>query len=121
MRDVFGAMERVDALMDVTALRQKVVSGNLANVNTPNYTRRTVRFEEVLREARQKQAGADPRSIRPEVVEDRSGLTRQGGNNVVLEKETAELKKTELLYEAFAKAHSFEKSLIRIAIGGSGA
>lgn len=121
MREVFGAIERYDALLDVAALRHQVASGNLANVNTPHYTRRRVRFEEALRKARDRSGGADPRAIRPEVVEDSDGLTRQGGNNVVLEEEIGLLRKTSLLYETFAKAHAVEKTLLRVAMSGTGA
>lgn len=121
MPEVFGAIDRYDALLDVAALRHQVVSGNLANVNTPHYTRRRVLFEEALRQARSRSGGADPRSIRPEIVEDHSGLTRQGGNNVVLEEEIGLLRKSSLLYETFAKAHAVEKTLLRAAISPNGA
>ncbi len=120
MREVFGSIDRIDALLDVAALRHQVASGNLANVNTPHYTRRRVLFEEAMRRARGSSGGADPRQFTPEVVEDESGLTRLGGNNVVLEEEIALLRKNSLLYETFAKAHTFEKTVLRAALGGGG-
>ena len=37
--------------LDVYALRQKTISGNIANVETPGYNRKEVKFEEQLQSA----------------------------------------------------------------------
>ena len=36
-------------LLDATAMRHRVLSNNLANVDTPGYTRKDVNFNRILR------------------------------------------------------------------------
>ena len=43
--------DMVARLLDVAALRQKVVSQNIANVNTPGYQHQQVSFEAALQKA----------------------------------------------------------------------
>ncbi len=84
--------------LDAAALRHKTIATNIANVETPNYRRREVRFEEALQKALDG-GGALPE---PQVVED-PAPGRADGNNVNIDQEMAELSENALRYEALVQ------------------
>jgi len=49
--DIFKEMGTMVNALDAASLRQKVISNNIANVNTPGYQTKAVAFEEHLRKA----------------------------------------------------------------------
>jgi flagellar basal-body rod protein FlgB len=109
----------IDALhsaMDGLQARQRAISDDIANVNTPYYRARGVAFEENLKRALN--AGDDPMAVMPSVQFSTAsgGLT---GNNVDLEAETVLGAKTELSYELALRAAGDRFSLVRTAIKGA--
>jgi flagellar basal-body rod protein FlgB len=107
----FGLIEKA---LDASTLRQKVLASNIANVDTPYYKRKDVRFESVLQDAlhaserKIRAYRTDPRHIpfggvktlEPQVVTDASTTFNHNGNNVDLDLEMAELAKTQIKYQA---------------------
>jgi len=85
--------------MDAAQLRHRVVSHNLANVNTPGYTRLDVQFEEQLAEVL---GTSQPRVSAPEIVKDPSGSRRADGNNVDLDRELGALNKNATLFQLYS-------------------
>lgn len=85
-------------LLSLTGERSKAINGNMANVNTPGYQRREVRFEAAMRQALER--GAPPATVEAEVVVDRSP-GRLDGNNVDLEKELALRDQNGVLRDAY--------------------
>ena len=109
----------IDALhsaMDGLQARQRAISTDIANVNTPYYRARSVAFEDSLKQALA--FGDDPMSVQPSVLfsDAAGGLT---GNNVDLEAETVLGAKTELSYELALRAAGDRFSLVRTAIKGA--
>ena len=101
-------------LLQAAELRAQTVAGNLANENTPGYTRRTVRFEEHLRAAAR---NSEPLTeVSPEVVLDTESPARPDGNNVSLELELNELRENRILYETYAAILQGHFELLRTAI-----
>ncbi len=86
-------------LLDAAALRQRVIADNLSNQNTPGFQRRTVVFEDLLRQA--DRAGTDPRSLRPQVLVDTLSPAKPDGNNVQPEQEVADQRGNRLMYEIY--------------------
>lgn len=100
--------------LDASALRQRVHAHNLSNVNTPNFKRSTVQFEEILKHAvagnktlattssahigRNDRETADAR-----IVRDTATSMRTDGNNVDVDKEMAELAVNQLYYNALSQ------------------
>ncbi|RDI75975.1 FlgB: flagellar basal-body rod protein FlgB [Gaiella occulta] len=83
-------------------LRQRVIAGNIANVNTPGFRRSDVPFQQSLRDAL---ASGDPARVgaaRPQVVQDATTALRADGNNVDVDAEMARLAETQLLHGAVA-------------------
>jgi flagellar basal body rod protein FlgB len=77
-----------------------VVSANIANSNTPGYTRQVVRFEELLRD-RLLEAGTTA-GVEPQTVPDLDAPARPDGNNVSLELELNSMRENRLLYETYS-------------------
>lgn len=90
-------------LMDVCDLRHKVLAGNLANANTPNYIRKEVRFRDALADAMKEGDLGPGSSFKPEVYDDRRRAADPSGNNVEAQKELADMAENSLLYGVAAK------------------
>ena len=101
-------------LLAATELRARVVSGNLANLDTPGYKRRDVRFEDLLRDAMTR--GTDPGRVEARVETDVASPARPDGNNVSLELELNALRENRLLYETYAAILEGRMALQRIAV-----
>jgi flagellar basal-body rod protein FlgB len=110
------SINALHSAMDGLQTRQRAVSDDIANVNTPYYRARSVAFEENLKRALN--FGDDPMTSLSTVVYSAAGggLT---GNNVNLEAETVLSAKTELSYELVLRAAGDRFSLIRTAIKGA--
>ena len=98
--------------LDVSSLRQRTISSNLANVNTPNYKVHKVEFEEYLAEALDENSislkKTHPEHIGIGNIEDinptlkrRTGTSvNDNGNNVDIDLEMTELAANEIYYSA---------------------
>ncbi|HWL07358.1 MAG TPA: flagellar basal body protein [Planctomicrobium sp.] len=102
-------------LMDVSELRQRVISQNLANVNTPGYQRLDVVFEEEL--ARQIRSGetATP-GLQPKVLVEEGLPPRADGNTVDVDREIGQLNKNAMLFQTYSQLLSSQFDLMRRAI-----
>lgn len=102
--------------LDAAALRHRVISQNVANVNTPGYQAKQVSFEGLLKRAltnKQSLAEASP------VVEATEGLVaRIDGNNVDIDLEVAELNKNSIMYETYTQLLTTKLAMMRSAVTG---
>jgi flagellar basal-body rod protein FlgB len=104
-------------LMDAAALRHRVLAQNVANVNTPGYTRREVAFEADLAKALAAPNGAAP-PVKPTVTVDETAPERVDGNNVDIDKEMGAISKNALLFQAAAQIVASRVASLRAAIAG---
>jgi flagellar basal-body rod protein FlgB len=117
--------------LDVYAIRHKVISGNIANVQTPGYKRKEVQFEEQLRNAMQNKivgkktnskhfqiGGGNIKEIQPRFKVDSSTETYNGINNVDIEKEIIDQVKNELRFLYGSRMISRNFAAIRASIKG---
>ena len=105
--------------MTAATMRQEVISHNIANVNTPNYRRSVVNFEETLAKelygedtggklqmtrTRDNHLPAQNKPIHavPTIVNDDTTIMREDENNVDIDIEMANLLKNQLYYNAMA-------------------
>ncbi|MCK5706631.1 MAG: flagellar basal body rod protein FlgB [Candidatus Aureabacteria bacterium] len=88
-------------LMDCSAIRQKVIANNIANVETPGFKAKDVSFKGEFVNALK--SGEFDRAFRIEpVVIERNDLSlRNDGNNVDLEKEMVELQKNRMKFSIY--------------------
>ena len=105
---LYNYINVLGASLDAAATRNNVISNNIANVNTPNYKRKDIRFETELKHAfaNATQDTVDARvknldlgELRPKVYTDYEELSyRYDGNNVDIDNENAILAKNQIKY-----------------------
>lgn len=105
---VFDYINVLGTSLDAASTRNDIISNNIANVNTPNYKRKDIRFETELKHAfsRADQDTVDARvkkldleALAPEVYTDYAELSyRYDGNNVDINNENAILAKNQIKY-----------------------
>ena len=103
--------------MDAAELRHRVISHNLANVNTPGYRRLDVNFEQVMAEqTASKSTGG--RATAPEVIEEEGLAVRADGNNVDIDREVGELNQNAMLFQTYSQLLSSQFDMLRRATRG---
>jgi len=108
-------------MLDTAALRHRAIAQNLANVETPGYRRRVVRFQEQLAAAI---ATRDPerlRALRPEFTVSEAGVDPLTDNNVKPESELAAMMENALLYRTCTQLLTARIAGYRAAITGRSA
>ena len=98
------------------AARQAAISNNIANIETPGYQARKVKFEEALSSAVKN--GRSPATVTPS-VQNSLEPTRENGNNVNLDEETLSHIDTTMRYQLSIRALDGKYGLIREAIKGA--
>ncbi|TBL77722.1 flagellar basal body rod protein FlgB [Paenibacillus thalictri] len=124
----FQLMERS---LDASTLRQKVISNNVANVDTPYYKRSEVRFEELLEQQmngsslegrrtdpRHFYIGRPAQPVQPEVVSDGNTSINNNLNNVDVDYEMSLMAKNQLRYNVVVQELNSELKRVRTAIEG---
>lgn len=111
------------ASLDAAALRNEVISNNIANVNTPDYKRKDIRFEtelkQVFLESEESSVDATVRqldldSIGADVYTDYEELSyRYDGNNVDIDNENAILAENQIKYEGLMSIVNKEFSMMQ--------
>ena len=119
----------LNAVLDVTQLRQRVIANNIANVSTKGYRRQDVRFQEYLdsfvRQPAVEGTQTDPRHMEipkpvagPEVYETQTGVNDTGLNNVDVDREMTHLAENHLHFNVGARLLSGSFDGLRKAITG---
>lgn len=109
------SLRALHSALDGLAERQRVVSNDIANVNTPFFTAQSVSFEDSLRSA--VSSGDDPMDAQP-VTSFSSDPYNLAYNNVNLDQETVLSAETELRYDLALRATGDRFSLLRTAAKG---
>jgi len=105
-------------MMNAAALKTRVVANNLANVNSPGFTRSRVRFEQSLAEAVKRGELDSAKKLDPKVELDPGGKVKPDGNNVHMETEMADLVKSTIQYNVLNRILDGKIKAIRTAIQG---
>lgn len=118
-------------------IRQEVIANNIANVNTPNYRKSVVEFEDLLaREIYGEELDGKLKMVRthdkhlppaplkfhaePTITQDNTTIMRVDDNNVDIDIEMAELSKNQLYYNALVTELSGHISKLKNAITSAG-
>ena len=98
--------------IEFASQQHRVISQNVANVNTPEYKARTISFEQFLSSANT--SGSAEFNI--EYVQ---GLpARNDGNNVDMDRELANLKKNSLAHQTLTQLLGSQIGILQRAISG---
>ena len=114
--------------MDLRLERSNMISANIANVDTPEYTPVNIKFDEQLTDYL---AGQDSPSVRKtdishmgisssgprgEVEYDYFSLPNEDGNSVDIDHEMSKLAENQLLYRATTRMYTKRMALMKYAI-----
>lgn len=120
--------------LDASALRQRVLVNNLANIETPNFKRSDVDFAKVLQkemtssfsiEAKRTDSRHIPfsgsgSSVDPRIVTDETSVMNNNKNNVDVDSEMSKLAENQLSYYTLISQANYDIKHLRTAIGGRG-
>ena len=129
----------IEAAMAAREMRQKLISGNIANIDTPFYKARDISFESVLKQKASEIYGANddrklelartdeahfaaqdfPRSDVSQIFLRDGHLARNDANTVDLDIETTELSKNSVMLTAIDSAYKREGAIFRSVIDAS--
>lgn len=124
-----GTLGVLQTALALRALRHQLIAANLANVETPGYARRDVRFDAVLAEAlgrrRLPLSVRDPRHLAgsaaggstPAVYAEPTAV-RPDGNGVDVERELAELARNAVEYAVLSRLAGDALGRLRAAVEG---
>ena len=116
-------------VLDGLWLRDKAINHNISNVNTPNYKRLTVNFEDQLKAALEDNKTKLNRThskhlpvtkgieeVEPRISTDKNRSYRFDGNNVNIDTESANLAKNQIMYSAVIDQMIYEFDKIKNVI-----
>jgi flagellar basal-body rod protein FlgB len=125
----------IEAALNARAIRQDLISSNIANISTPGYRPRDIHFEGVLADQAQRafnqqgrtklaMARSDESHLSPPqpagqkpVLFYRDGhMARNDGNSVDLDVETSELAKNGVMYEALTAIYQKRRAIFHAVI-----
>jgi len=110
--------------LDAVWLRQRVISNNIANIDTPGYKSGSVRFEDILSKrinGNYKNMQSLKKALdktKPRVVVNEDTFVREDGNNVVIDKEQIELARAQLQYDYLISSLVSQLDRLKYAING---
>ncbi|WP_201351849.1 flagellar basal body rod protein FlgB [Hydrogenimonas urashimensis] len=132
---VHGLLEKA---LDYRAMRQDMISSNIANVDTPNYRARDISFESLLAEKSDELFAHSPKRLEMRLTNEnhigtarekeskraeiffRDGHTaRNDGNTVDLDIETTEMAKNTVVYNALVAALKKDSAIFRSVLDAS--
>jgi flagellar basal-body rod protein FlgB len=127
----FEKMKVMQKSLDAEWLRNKAISHNIANVNTPNYKREVVNFDDILKGYIEDDKATSLRKTNPMHM-DVNGVTglepkitqvddtsfREDGNNVNIDVEMTERAKMEIKYNSLVTQLNSEFLKLKMAIKG---
>ena len=132
------AMKYVESALNARAIRQDLISSNIANVDTPYYKPKDINFEDALTQKANEEFGNQkPKKLElaitnPEMMQGNSEseleptiffrdghLARNDGNSVDLDVETTELAKNNVMYNALIETFKKDASIFRAVLTSS--
>ena len=130
MLDSITSTNILEKSLDAAWKRDEVISNNIANVDTPQFKRSTVSFEDELNKAldsndmdlkttdkRHISTQSDPSDLSIKVSQDSSSLQyRLDGNNVDIESEMSDLAKNSIRYDTLSQKVSDEYKKLKYVI-----
>ncbi|MBN2270460.1 MAG: flagellar basal body rod protein FlgB [Sedimentisphaerales bacterium] len=101
MSKISSIVDFLEAGIKAEGLRQKTITNNVANLQTPGYRRIDVRFEQLLAKALDSKGADDLDEIEPDVYQPKNTPVKTNGNDVSLETEVGEMVKNTIRHRAY--------------------
>ncbi|MFS0823618.1 flagellar basal body rod protein FlgB [Bacillus sp. 1P02SD] len=124
-----NTIHSLEKALDYSALRQKVISNNIANVDTPNYKAQDVSFKNLLSNEMNSQLRANrtnekhfeftsSKRLKSPLVTKNDTAYNHNGNNVDIDKEMALLAENQIYYNAVTERISGKFNTLKTVIKG---
>ena len=110
--------ELLQAAMRASQLKSRVTANNIANLDTPGYRRKDVRFDELLARVLKSPGGLDPKSIHKALFAPMTTEVNGEGNDVSLDLEVGEMIKNGARYKMYVRLLRKMYSQMTMAITG---
>lgn len=120
--DTDNSINLLGKMLDVSAIKHKVIANNIANINTPGYKKMEVSFAEQLEKVIKDTSTNKYDTFQPKVVVSKEGTNetaRNDGNNVDMDKEVSSLMKNTLSYNIYTQLLAKKMELVKSAIENS--
>jgi flagellar basal-body rod protein FlgB len=131
-----ASMGLLENALNISTLRQNLLSNNIANVETPGFKRMDVRFEAELQKALSSQSSdfvgrrthsrhlhigkGSISDVNPQIFQETEYKMNNHENNVDLDHEMAELAKNALRYNILVQQMNHQLNLYKTSIQGGG-
>jgi flagellar basal-body rod protein FlgB len=106
----------IEAGIRAESLRQKAITNNVANLQTPEYRRVDVKFKELLAKALDSPGAIDLSEIEAQIYQPKKTAVKSNGNDVSLETEVGEMVKNTLRHKAYIRILQKKYQQIELAI-----
>jgi len=116
MSSTSGITDLLNAGIKAENLRQKMIANNIANLETPEYRRIDVKFEELLARSLGSSDSVDLSEIEPVIYQPHKTPVKSNGNDVNLESEVGQIVKNNLRHTAYIRLLSKKYKQIELAI-----
>lgn len=125
-----GTIQTLERSLDYSALKNRTISNNIANVDTPNYKSKEVSFKNVLTDQLENTFQAKRTNSRHipfqsdsaqdsfQVVTNSNTTYNHNGNNVDIDKEMSELAKNQIYYQSVVDRLNGKFSSLQTVIRG---
>jgi len=117
MSQANNIIDLINAGVRAENLRQKAISSNFANLETPGYRRVDVTFKELLDACSGKSESGEISNAEPELYEPRDTPIDADGNDLTLEAEVGHMIKNSLRHKTYVRLLSRKYTQIELAIG----
>ena len=97
-------------------LRQKAIANNIANLETPEYRRVDVKFEDLLVNSMDSSGSVDLDELEPEIYRPKQTPIKSNGNDVNLEYEVGQMVKNTLRHTAYIRLLNKKYKQIELAM-----
>lgn len=115
MAGINNIIDILDAGIRTESLRQKVIAGNVANLETPGYRRSEVAFEDLLAKALDANGQVDLNELEPEIFRPENTPVKANGNDVNLEAEVGQMVKNTLRHKTYIRLLQKKYNQIELA------
>lgn len=128
---LFNSVDKLQLGLNAAQLRSDTIYNNIANVDTPDYNRSSVAFEDLFKAALDGKDDFAEKKTRTKhmnfgfdddglirVVEDTTTTMRMDGNNVDIDQEMVDLTQNVIWYQALTTHATNEFKLLNTAITG---
>ncbi|KKO18275.1 MAG: flagellar basal body rod protein FlgB [Candidatus Brocadia sp.] len=120
--DVDKSISLLGKMLDVSAIKHKVIANNIANINTPGYKKMEVSFSDQLEKVLRDTSVDKFDTFQPKIViaeKEKNETVRNDGNNVDVDKEISSLMKNTLSYNIYSQLLAKKMELVKSAIENS--